>query len=97
MADILVVDDDQSIATAFQKFLDHEGHACLLASNAEDAVRLVGERGPDLVIMDVRMPGTDGLTALQTIRKLHGSVPVVIMTAHGTSQTSIDAMRAGAF
>jgi DNA-binding NtrC family response regulator len=97
MAEILVVDDDQSIATAFQKFLDHEGHACLLASNAEDAVRLVGERGPDLVIMDVRMPGTDGLTALQTIRKLHGSVPVVIMTAHGTSQTSIEAMRAGAF
>ena len=97
MAEILVVDDDQSIATAFQKFLDHEGHACVLASNAEDAVRLVGERGPDLVIMDVRMPGTDGLSALQTIRKLHGSVPVVIMTAHGTSQTSIDAMRAGAF
>jgi two-component system response regulator AtoC len=97
MAEILVVDDDQSIATAFQKFLDHEGHACLLASNAEDAVRLVGERGPDLVIMDVRMPGTDGLAALQTIRRLHTSVPVVIMTAHGTSQTSIDAMRAGAF
>ena len=97
MADILVVDDDQSIATAFQKFLDHEGHGCLLASNAEDAVRLVGERGPDLVIMDVRMPGTDGLAALQIIRKLHASVPVVIMTAHGTSQTSIDAMRAGAF
>jgi DNA-binding NtrC family response regulator len=97
MADILVVDDDQSIATAFQKFLDHEGHACLLASNAEDAVRLVGERSPDLVIMDVRMPGTDGLAALQTIRQQHASVPVVIMTAHGTSQTSIDAMRAGAF
>ena len=97
MAEILVVDDDQSIATAFQKFLDHEGHACLLASNAEDAVRLVGERSPDLVIMDVRMPGTDGLAALQTIRQQHGSVPVVIMTAHGTSQTSIDAMRAGAF
>ena len=66
MADILVVDDDQSVATAFERFLQHEGHVCTLASNAEDALRLVGERDPDLVVMDIRMPGVDGLQALQT-------------------------------
>src|SRR5689334_17841572 len=97
MADILVVDDDQSIATAFERFLAHEGHEYALASNAEDALRLVEERRPALVFMDVRMPGVDGLQALKTLRGRYPDVYVVIMTAHGTSQTSIDAMRAGAF
>jgi len=97
MAEILVVDDDQSVATAFERFLRHEGHTCLLASNAEDALRLVDERRPPLAFMDVRMPGIDGLQALKTMRSQYPDVFVVIMTAHGTSQTSIDAMRAGAF
>jgi two-component system nitrogen regulation response regulator GlnG len=97
MADILIVDDDQSVATAFERFLKHEGHACTLASNAEDALRLVGERDPDLVVMDIKMPGTDGLQALQQIRAAHPDIYVVMMTAYGTSQTSIDAIRGGAF
>jgi DNA-binding NtrC family response regulator len=97
MADILIVDDDQSIATAFERFLKHEGHVCTLASNAEEAVRLVGERDPDLVMMDIRMPGTDGLQVLQQLRSLYPDVYVVMMTAYGTSQTSIDAIRGGAF
>jgi two-component system nitrogen regulation response regulator GlnG len=97
MADILVVDDDQAIATAFERFLKHEGHTCTLASNAEDAVRLVGEREPDLVMMDIRMPGADGLQLLQQMRSRYPDVYVVMMTAYGTSQTSIDAIRGGAF
>ena len=68
MADILVVDDDQSVATAFERFLRHEGHTCLLASNADDALRLVDERRPALAFMDVRMPGVDGLQALKILR-----------------------------
>lgn len=97
MADILVVDDDQSVATAFERFLSHEHHVFRLASNAEEAVRLIGEREPDLVLMDIRMPGVDGLQALQEIRSRFPDVYVVMMTAYGTSQTSIDAIRAGAF
>jgi DNA-binding NtrC family response regulator len=97
MADILIVDDDQSVATAFERFLEHEGHGCMLASSAEDAMRLIGERNPDLVMMDIRMPGTDGLQALQQMRSAHPDLYVVMMTAYGTSQTSIDAIRGGAF
>lgn len=97
MADILVVDDDQSVATAFERFLRHEGHRPFLASDAADAFHQVGEHRPDLVFMDVRMPGVDGLQALKVLREQHPDVYVVIMTAHGTSQTSIDAIRAGAF
>lgn len=97
MAEILVVDDDQSIASAFERFLRHEGHVCTLASSAEDALRLVEEREPDLVVMDIRMPGGDGLQALQRMRSRFPELYVVMMTAYGTSQTSIDAIRAGAF
>ena len=97
MAEILIVDDDQSVATAFERFLRHEGHDCTLASNAEDALRLIDERNPDLVMMDIRMPGTDGLQALQQMRNAHPDLYVVMMTAYGTSQTSIDAIRGGAF
>lgn len=97
MADILVIDDDQSIARAFERFLKHDKHEFRIASSAEEGLRLLGERTPDLVFLDVRMPGLDGLQALPMMRTQYPAADVVIMTAHGSSQTSIDAMRAGAF
>ena len=97
MADILVVDDEESIATAFQRFLRDEGHQFRIASSAEEALRLIADRPPNIAFMDVRMPGRDGVQALQTIRAEFPQVYVVMMTAYGTSQTSIDAIRAGAF
>jgi two-component system nitrogen regulation response regulator GlnG len=97
VAEILVVDDDTSMATAFQHFLTYEGHSFRIASDAEDALRLMKARTPDITIMDIRMPGRDGLQTLAEMRGLFPDVYVVMMTAYGTSQTSIDAIRAGAF
>jgi len=97
MADILVVDDDQSIAAAFEHFLRFEGHDYRLASNVPDALHMVGERRPTLIMMDVRMPGVDGLQGLKEIRSRFPGVYVVMMTGYGTSQTSIDAIREGAY
>lgn len=97
MADILIVDDDQSIATAFEHFLTYEGHTFRLASSAAEGIALIEERSPDLVMMDVRMPGIDGLAALQQMRRRFPGLYVVMMTAYSSSQTSIDAIRAGAF
>lgn len=97
MADILVVDDDETVATALERVLRFERHTHRMASNAVDAMLQMEERLPDLVLMDVRMPGIDGLDALQRMRRQFPDVYVVMMTAFGTSQTSIDAIRAGAF
>jgi DNA-binding NtrC family response regulator len=93
MAHILVVDDDQSVASAFERFLRHEGHDCTIASNAEDAIRLVGEQEPDLVVMDIRMPGRDGLDALKELRASHPDVFVALMTAHGNSHSNTSTSR----
>ncbi len=97
MADLLVIDDDPSMARAFELFLSREGHTFRVAGSAEKGLRLLAERTPDLVFLDVRMPGLNGLEALPIIRERWPDTDVVIMTAYGSSQTSIDAMRAGAF
>jgi DNA-binding NtrC family response regulator len=97
MADILVVDDESSVADAFTRFLRHDGHSPRVASSGEEALAQLAIALPDLVVMDVRMPGMDGLAALAEMRRRYPDLYVVIMTAFGTSQTSIDAIRAGAF
>jgi DNA-binding NtrC family response regulator len=97
VANVLVVDDDETMCAAFRHFLLEEGHVPMIVSNAQDAVQTVSEAHPDLVLMDIRMPGIDGIEALQRLREVDPGVYVVIMTAYGTSQTSIEAMRLGAF
>jgi len=97
LARVLIVDDDENICSAFELFLRELGHTALVASNANDALALVEEDSPDLVVMDIRMPGTDGLEALPAIRRIAPDVPVVMMTAYGTSQTSIEAVQRGAY
>jgi len=97
MADILVVDDEPSVAEAFTRFLRFDGHTARVAGSGEDALAQLEAATPDLVVMDVRMPGMSGLETLAEMRKRCPDLYVIIMTAFGTSQTSIDAIRAGAF
>jgi nitrogen regulation protein NR(I) len=97
MAEILIVDDDLQLRQSFEKLLTGEGHTVRAASTGEAGIRLVEERSPDLVVMDVRMPGMDGLTAFTAMRKIDPKLPVIIMTAFGTTETAIEATRMGAF
>ena len=97
MADVLVVDDDASVAGALYRFLDTEGHDCRVVNGVIEGLSAVAERRPDLVLMDIRMPGIDGMAGLDQMQSLYPGLCVVMMTGFGTSQTSIDAMRAGAF
>jgi len=98
MSKILVVDDEEKVCWAFEQFLKEEGHAAIIASNAQEALEKLDSEVPELVIMDIRMPGQmDGLDALAEMKRLDPDIYVIIMTAYGTMQTAIKAMQAGAY
>ncbi|MBM4294809.1 MAG: sigma-54-dependent Fis family transcriptional regulator [Deltaproteobacteria bacterium] len=97
MGDIIVVDDDHQLRQSFKKILAAEGHSVRTAASGEAALELVRESLPDLVIMDIRMPGMDGLEAFRRMRAIESRLPVVIMTAYGTTETAIEATKLGAF
>jgi DNA-binding NtrC family response regulator len=97
MANILVVDDEEKICFAFQQFLLARGDSPLIASTAEDALEIVRRQQPQIVFLDIRLPGMDGLTMLTEVQTAAPGTKVVIMTAHGTMDTAVEAMRKGAY
>ena len=74
-----------------------EGHIALLAASGEEALALVRSDAPDLAFLDVKMPGMSGLDVLAQLRDTHPDLPVIVMTAHGTMDTAITAVKHGAF
>jgi DNA-binding NtrC family response regulator len=94
---ILVVDDEQSICWGLTKLGESMGHDVVAASSAEQALRNVEARRPDVIILDVRLPGMDGLAAIERFQDACGTVPIIVITAYGDLQTAVDAVRSGAF
>ncbi len=97
MAHVLVVDDEPSICWAFRNFLGDDGHRVTVASTAEKAIESQAADPPDVMLLDVRLPGMDGITALDVLRRGGSAFPVIVMTAHGDVSTAVGAVRAGAF
>jgi len=93
---ILVVEDGQSQREMLRDFLLKEGHAVAEAASGEEAVQSVTNRAFDLVLLDYKMPGMDGMQVLQEVKRLNPETDVVIITAYGTIETAVDAMKAGA-
>jgi two-component system nitrogen regulation response regulator NtrX len=96
-ARILVVDDDPAIRDTMRMILEYEGHECALAGSGPEALQSIERDPPDLVFLDVKMPGVDGLEVLSRLRTSHEALPVVIVSAHGTAATALEAGRLGAF
>ncbi len=94
---ILIVDDEESIRTSLKGILEDEGYQVLLAENGADALDLIREEVPDLVLLDIWMPGMDGIQTLERIRNLALDLTVVMMSGHGTIETAVKATRIGAF
>lgn len=97
MEKILVVDDDKSIRYSLKRLFEDKGKILITAKNGKEALDILDKEVPDLVIMDVMMPGMNGLQVLKEIKKEWPKLLVIIMTAFGTTETAIDAMKLGAF
>ena len=97
MSRILIVDDEASICWAFREFLTDLGHAVDIAATAEEGLEIAAVAPLDAVVLDVRLPGMDGLTALARFRDQLGAAPIVVITAFGNLETVVRAMEGGAF
>jgi DNA-binding NtrC family response regulator len=95
MKHVLIVDDEPTICWAFRKLLSTAGCDVSVASSAEEGWELARRRRPDVILLDVRLPGMDGLTALQRFRDTLGDVPIVVMTAFGSLETAVRAISSG--
>ena len=96
MHTILIVDDDKSIRYSLKRMFE-EKYSVFTAQNGEEALNRVRENPPDLTIMDIRMPGRSGIEILKEIKSIDPKSLVIIMTAYGTTETAIEAMKYGAF
>jgi DNA-binding response OmpR family regulator len=93
MARVLVVDDDPTVSDVVRRYLERAGHAVTMAATGEDAIVRVAEQSPELVVLDLMLPGIDGL---EVCRRLRGEVPVIMLTALGEEEDRIAGLSLGA-
>lgn len=97
MYSVLVVDDEKGIREVLEFTLKKEGYAVTLASNGEEAIALCERQVFDIVLVDIRMPGKDGHTVLREIKRVHPETIVIMITAYGSLESAVEAMREEAF
>ena len=97
MSTILIIDDDDQLRKSFHKLLSEEGYTAQSAASGEAGLEIIQKQLPDLVIVDVRLPGMNGLETFAAVHALEPKLPVIIMTAYGTTETAIEATKMGAF
>ena len=96
-ARILVVDDDDNLRWVLQTQLEQMGYAVIAAADGPTALGLIDKEPPALVLTDLKMPGMSGMELLEQIRRDYPEIPVLIITAFGTIQSAVQAMRSGAY
>ena len=96
MATILIVEDEAKMRRLLELNLGDDGFTTLSAGDAETGLKLLQENGVDLVVTDLKLPGMSGLEFLQAVKRQNAALPVVVMTAFGTVETAVEAMKTGA-
>ena len=94
---ILIVDDEPSILQSLGGLLNDEGFEVITASNGYEALKIIDRESPDLVLLDIWMPGIDGIETLKEIKKDNPYIQVIIITGHGTIETAVKATKLGAY
>src|SRR5258708_1982151 len=97
MSKLLLIDDEVDVQYSFQRIFDSPEMELTTASSGEEGLKLIPKLKPDLVVMDVRMGGITGMETLRRIRQIDSKLLVILMTAYGTTQTAIEAMKLGAY
>jgi two-component system nitrogen regulation response regulator NtrX len=93
---ILVIDDEAAIRESLRMILEYEEYAFVGASSGQEGLAVVQRDRPDLVLLDIKMPGMDGMEVLRKLRALDETLPVVMISGHGTTSTAVDAIKSGA-
>jgi two-component system nitrogen regulation response regulator NtrX len=94
---ILVIDDEAAIRDSLKMTLEYQGYEVLTAATGEEGIAQVEREAPDMVFLDVKMPGMDGIEVLQRLRHVVDSLPIVVISGHGTVSTAVEATKLGAF
>jgi len=94
---ILVVDDEESIRFLYREELEEEGFKVITAADGEEALRKVRDDRPDLITLDIRMPGMDGIEVLQRIREMDKKIPVIMSTAYGEYRNDFNVWASDAY
>ncbi len=93
---IIVIDDQPSVRFGLRRLLEGEGYRVLEAETGAQALPIVTENSPELILLDLRLPDVNGLELLTRIKAIDDDVPIIILTAHGTIETAILALKSGA-
>jgi two-component system, NtrC family, nitrogen regulation response regulator NtrX len=94
---ILVIDDEAAIRDSLRMILEYEGYEFFGAATGQDGLTIAERESPDLVFLDIKMPGMDGLETLQRLRAVDEALPVVMISGHATVTTAVEATKLGAF
>ncbi len=97
MSTILIIDDDDQLRKSFERLLREEGYTVESAASGEAGLKIIGNQVPDLVILDIRLPGMSGLETFKRVHEIESKLPVIMMTAYGTTESAIEATKQGAF
>ncbi len=99
MADwkVVLVDDEEEFVTTLAERLDLRGINVQVATNGEIALRIIENDSPDIVVLDVMMPGLGGLEVLQRIKAINSQIPVILLTGHGSTEQEIETMLESAY
>jgi two-component system nitrogen regulation response regulator NtrX len=93
---VLVIDDEPAIRDSLRMILEYERYEVIGASNGPEGLVMARSQRPDLVVLDVKMPGMDGLEVLRKLRTFDSTLPIVVVSGHGTTATAVEAIRTGA-
>jgi len=93
---ILIIDDEEHMCWALKRAMEQDGYQVITAITGSEGIKLLKEQGPSLILLDLKMPEMDGMEVLSIVKEIHPKIPVIMITAHGTIETAIEAMKLGA-